>query len=255
MVPRQTAIAFCLASHSMSILVFQHESNEPAAILGDVLQRQGHRLRTVKLFAGESIPTDLDDVDGIVTMGGSANVDEVAKHSWMQPEMDLIKTAREAGLPVVGICLGAQLIAAAMGGKVEKMETPEVGWETLNVAFPGTTDPVFSGITWKAPQFHLHGQQITELPPGATPLAGSAACRTQAFKMGFNTYAFQFHFEWSQQAIAEMSRNELFASAGVTSESVLAGTKQHFSTYRRLGDRLCENIATFLFPIDKRAGR
>lgn len=242
----------------MSILVFQHESNESAGVLGEVLQRHGHRLRTIRLDRGgqaDSVPTDLDDVDGIVSMGGNANVDDAKDHGWMQPEMALIKQAHEARLPVVGICLGAQLIASAMGGKVEKLEQPEVGWHPLTIGFPGTTDPVLTGITWTAPQFHLHGQQITELPPGGTPLAASKLCRMQAFKLGFTTYGFQFHFEWTLDTISELSHNGLFQQAGVASETVIAEAKHHYATYRRLGDRLCESIATYLFPIDKRQGR
>lgn len=239
----------------MSILVFQHESNESAGVLGEVLQRHGHRLRTIRLDRGNSMPPDLDDVDGIVSLGGHANVDEAAQHAWMQPEMSLLKQAHQAGLPVVGVCLGAQLIASAMGGKVAKMEQPEIGWHGLKISFPGTTDPILAGITWAAPQFHLHGQEITDLPAGATPLAGSKLCRTQAFKLGFTTYGFQYHFEWTLETIEALSRNGAFKQAGISGDNVMAEASQHYSTYRRLGDRLCENIATYLFPIDKRQGR
>ncbi len=239
----------------MSILVFQHESNESAGVLGDVLQRHGHRLRTIRLDQGNPVPTDLDDVDGIVSMGGLANVDQTSQYPWLQPEMDLIKQAHEAGLPVVGICLGAQLIATALGGKVEKMKQPEIGWHPLAVGFAGTTDPIFAGVTWHAVQFHLHGQEVTELPAGSVPLASSTLCKHQAFKVGFTTYGFQFHFEWTLQTLGQLNQDGMFNHAGVNGDVVINDAEQHYSTYRRLGDRLCENLATYLFPIDKRVGR
>jgi GMP synthase (glutamine-hydrolysing) len=123
----------------MSLLVFQHHENEPPCVLGSVLQDHGHKLRIVELFAGQTVPPDLDDVDGILSMGGPANVDETAHYSWITPELEFLKNAH-GKVPIVGICLGAQLIATALGGKVAAMPTPEVGWAVVKQAFPGTID-------------------------------------------------------------------------------------------------------------------
>ena len=206
-------------------------------MLGAMLQNHGHKLRPVALYDGESVPADLDGVDGILSMGGPMNVADTADHAWIEPELACLKAAHDAGLPVMGICLGAQLIAAALGGKVEAMSEPEDGWHEVTLAFPGTVDTLHAGITWKSMQVHLHGQQVTELPPGGVPLASSALCRTQAFKVGFTTYAFQYHFEWARPQIAHFTRD---------------GHGEHYDAYRRRGDRLCEQIATYLFPVDKR---
>jgi len=236
----------------MSLVVFQHEANETAALLGQVMQGYGHRLRTVKLFAGETVPVDLDDVDGIISMGGSMNVGDTATHAWIQQEMDYLKAAHTAGLPIVGVCLGAQLIAKALGGDVAAMETPEVGWHNVKQAFPGTIDPIYAGIPWDTMQFHMHGQQVTALPPDSAPLAGSKGCRTQAFRVGLRVYAFQYHFEWNRSQIEQMAGDALVAKAGAKADDIINGIDKHYPGYRRLGERLSERLALMLFPVDKR---
>jgi len=133
------------------------------------------------------------------------------------------------------------------------MDQPEAGFENVKLAFPGTIDPVLAGITWNCPQFHLHGQQITELPPGATPLAGSTRSKIQAFRVGLTTYGFQYHFEWERGEIDRFSRDDLATQAGLTTAAATGQAENHFDRYRHMGDRLCDNITMLLFPIDKPA--
>ncbi|MCX5663027.1 MAG: type 1 glutamine amidotransferase [Planctomycetota bacterium] len=235
----------------MSLLVFQHHADESPSRLGTILADQGHKLRTIKLHEGQAVP-DLDDVDGIVSMGGPQNVDQAEQFPYLKDEMALLKSAHDKGLPIVGVCLGAQLIAAALGGKVAAMAQPEVGFQNVKLAFPGTVDTLYQGITWDNFQCHLHGQEVTTLPPGGTPLAGSKACKTQAFKVGLTTYAFQYHFEWDLKDLAMVPRDPMAKAAGLTTETWDAQVKDHYDNYRRRGDRLSETIATMLFPIDKR---
>ena len=242
----------------MSVLVFQHHSKEGPAALGQALQRTGHRLKTIDLYDGQTPPVDLDDVHGLIVMGGPMNVDQAADYPWLEREIEFIKQTHEAKRPIIGICLGAQLIATALGGKVAPMETPEVGWGNVKLAFPGTIDTMYGGITWDSMQFHLHGQQVTDLPPGAAPLAGSKACRTQAFKVGFSTYGFQYHFEWDDEDIrtvlADQDAAAMIAAAGTTADAILEEQATHYPGYRRQGDRLCETMANMYFPASRRKG-
>ena len=231
----------------MSVLVFQHDPREDAALLGHALSRHGHRLRVLRLDLGQPLPADLDDVDGVVSMGGPMNVDESAKHAWMPGEMAMLRAAHEARKPVVGVCLGAQLIAAALGGKVAAMAKPEVGWHALTLSPAGATDPLLAGQPLSVVQFHLHGQQVTELPAGAANLASTPACRNQAFRVGFRTYAFQYHVECDEAHIQRFAQDELVQRSPGGVQAVLDATPAHFLAYRRLGDRLCESLATLLF--------
>ncbi|MFA9479241.1 type 1 glutamine amidotransferase [Phycisphaerales bacterium AB-hyl4] len=240
----------------MAILVFQHNSHETPARLGDILRDNGHRLRVFRLNEGDSLPPDLDDVDGIISLGGPMNVDEADEHKWINDELAYLKQAIDADLPVVGICLGAQLIAAAMGGKVEAMPAAELGWHNVKLAFPGTIDPMMAGLPWTHMQFHLHGQEVTELPPDATPLAASKVCKNQAFKVGLRAFGFQYHFEWDKQQLhAALDGHQAWiGEAEGDVEAIRTEIDTYYEMYRHLGDRLSANLATLLFPLDKRLG-
>lgn len=239
----------------MPIVIFEHHPHETSAELGATLLRHNHRLRVVKLHAGAAVPPDLDDVDGIISMGGPMNVEDAGQHPWMEPELAYLKRAHAAGVPIVGVCLGAQLIAAALGGEVQAMAAPEIGWHAIKLAFPGTIDPILQGIAWDTMQFHVHGQEVTKLPPEGVPLAGSKACKMQAFKVGLSTYAFQFHFEWQRDTLQKILDLDPWVRQHADVAAIAAQTPEHYDGYRRRGDRLCENIANLLMPIDKPASK
>jgi GMP synthase-like glutamine amidotransferase len=234
----------------MALLVFIHHPQEGPGILGDVLRDCGHQLREVRLFDRQGVPPTLDDVAGIISMGGPMNVDEAAEHAWIDAEMVCLKKAHGAGLPIVGVCLGAQLIGAALGGQVAAMPKPpgpEVGFQPVRLTFPGTNDPLLAGIPWTSTQFHLHGQEVVKLPPEGVPLVSSKMCKTQAFRVGQTTYGFQYHFEWDREDLAQAAADGLVAKAGLTAQGITASIASHYDGYRRLGDRLCANIAMMLF--------
>ena len=236
----------------MSIVVFEHHPNETTAEFGRILRNYGHRLRLVNVHAhGSSFPANLDDVDAVVAMGGSMNVDELDQYPWMETEIAYLRSAHERGVPIVGICLGAQLITKALGGEVERMQKPEVGWQQVKLTFPGTTDPLYAGIGWQTMQFHVHGYETTKLPPGATPLAESMQCKHQAYRVGMTTYAFQYHFEWNYDDLKLTASDDLVARAGTSTDQIIANTHTYYDDYRRLGDRLSDTIATVMFPIFK----
>ncbi len=237
----------------MAILVFQHEPMEHAAQLGDVLTKHGHTLRVVRFYDGGQVPNDLDDVDGLVIMGGNMNVDETEKHPYLLPEMAFIKRVHEANKPVIGVCLGAQLIAVALGGEVGPMDKVEIGFKPIKQSFFGTIDTIYAGIPWDHIQFHWHGQEVKKTPPGGTPLplTGSAGCKVQSFKVGMTTYGFQYHFEYDRAELEEMFTDS-FIREHVTVEELRAQVDQHYENYRRLGDRLCERLAMCLFPVSRR---
>lgn len=242
------------AGNHMAILIFQHEAIETPARIGEALNEVAHRVRIIELYDGQKPPADLDNVDGIVVMGGPQNVDQVDQHPWMAAEIELIRQAHVSGVPVLGVCLGAQLIAAALGGKVEKMGRAEIGWRPIRLTFPGTVDPILAGIPWNTVQFHSHAYEITELPPEATPLASSELCKHQAFRVGLTTYAFQYHFEWTSRDLGRIIERfgGWFREHGEDPATITSHIDSYYDLHRHLGDRLCNNLANLLFPIDKR---
>jgi len=240
----------------MAILIIEHDDLDSSQRLGETLTNHGHKLRVVKLHDGEALPPDLDGIDGVICMGGPQDTDQQDQHSWMARELEIIKDAHESGRPVLGVCLGAQLIAVALGGEVARMAKPELGMAKTTLSFFGSNDPILTGIPWNSFQMHAHGCEVTKAPPGGTPapLASSAGCKVQAFRVGLTTYGMQYHFEWTKERCLQIiDNNAKWAEAmGVATHDLKQGVEEHYDMYRHLGDRVCKMIADRLFPLDKR---
>jgi GMP synthase (glutamine-hydrolysing) len=236
----------------MPIIVFQHSDNCPSGRLGAVLRDHGHRLEFIRPDRGEAPPPDFDEIGAVVSLGGPQNVDEPP--DWMAGEMDFLRQAHERGTPIVGVCLGAQMLAAALGGEVEKMDRPEVGFAPVTLSFPGTIDTMFSGIGWKNPMYHFHTRRISKLPDDAAALASSDQCKVQAFSAGPLTYGFQFHFEADRETMKRWADQgpEHLDAAGLSRGDYDAQCEEHYVTFARVSERLCGNIARLLIPQGRR---
>lgn len=238
------------------IVILQHNDDAHAGRLGRTLRDHGFRLdiRRVDLApeqGGGPVPTDLDDLHGLVVLGGKQNVDE--GHAFLAREQSLIRLAHEAGLPVIGICLGAQQVAVALGGKVEPMAIPEVGVTPIDLTVPGQTETILAGVPWRCPQLHSHAYAVTGLPTGATLLASTAACKVQAFRVGMRTFGFQFHFECDGPMARDMLDRSagLADRAGVTDAEMNGQLARHGEMFARASDRLCMNLVSFVFTFDE----
>ncbi len=153
----------------------------------------GHVLRCSRLYADEPLPSP-DEFDALIVMGGPMNVDEHARYPWLSAEKALIATAIAKGKRVLGICLGAQLIAAALGAAVTRNANREVGWLELRLNDAGRSAPMFAGFPGRFVGFHWHGDTFA-IPAGAQLLMSSEACVNQAFVYGEQVVAIQFHLE------------------------------------------------------------
>jgi GMP synthase-like glutamine amidotransferase len=247
----------------MSILILQHAANCGAGRLGLCLRDHGFRidLRQLDLPPNHAtqrgkrygIPSDLDDIHGVIVLGGAQNVgDPGSVAPWMPAEIEFIKKVHAAELPLFGICLGHQLIAHALGGTVAPMDKPEVGFHTVSFNPLGQTDIMFGsgGIAWDFPALQSHGQEVTKLPPGATLLASSKLCKVQAFKAGVRTYAVQFHPECDRASVDSFTTGDdsLVRWCRTVGGDLGAPADGAYPTFARMADRLCVNIATFLLP-------
>ena len=197
----------------MRILVFQHVDVEHPAIFRDFLAEDGIAWDAVELDAGESIPP-LDGYDQLWVMGGPMDVWEEDRHPWLIAEKQAIREAVERrGMPYFGLCLGHQLLGAALGGRVGKAARAEVGILDVELTPAGRSDPLFAGIadTFKALQWH--GAEVTEAPPGAVVLAQSPLCAVQAMRIGRHAYGMQYHCEILPQTVSDWAAIPAYACA------------------------------------------
>ncbi|MFM9995830.1 MAG: type 1 glutamine amidotransferase [Phycisphaerales bacterium] len=235
----------------MSIIVFQHGATIGPGRLGATLRDHGFQLdiRRLDILGARGVPTDLDGVHGVVSLGGNQNVGE--PHAWMAAELAFLKAAHARQLPVIGVCLGHQLIAHALGGKVGSMEKYHVGFERVSLNPTGQTETMLAGIAWDSMQYQDHGQEVKELPPDATLLASSPACRIECFKAGIRTYGFQYHFEADRAMMERWWADDAatLARCGASSGDLARACDANYPGFARLADRLCVNLGTFLFPV------
>jgi GMP synthase-like glutamine amidotransferase len=194
----------------MQILVLQHASVEHPAIFRDFFRADRFAWQTVELDAGEPIPT-LEPFDFMLVMGGPQDTWQEAEHPWLVAEKAAIRRfVAELRRPYLGVCLGHQLLAAALGGKVAP-GTPEVGIMTVEKTADGRRDPLLSGISDPMQVFQWHGAQVTELPERTTLLASSAACPVQAFRYENHAYGLQFHVEITDETTADWASIPAYA--------------------------------------------
>lgn len=176
------------------ILVFQHVPYEILGTLNPLLKEARFRIRYVNFGHHPDAQPSLSGYQGLIILGGPMNVDEVDKHPHLIVEAALIKEAIAKDIPVLGICLGAQLIAKTLGAKVYANPDKEIGWYDVSLTAAGRNDKVLVPFGTTEKIFQMHGDAY-ELPDGALNLAATATCEQQAFCYGDKVYGFQFHLE------------------------------------------------------------
>ncbi len=217
----------------------QHVPFEGLGSIESWLESSRYSITGTRLFEMAEFP-DLSQIDLVVAMGGPMSVNDEDKYPWLIAEKEFIREAIERGKPVLGICLGAQLIASAMGAKVYKNSETEIGWFPIQgVAHDSDSLFRFPAVTQV---FHWHGETF-ELPVGATLLASSEGCLNQAFQLGASVIGLQFHLETTPQSakgLVENCRDELVPAKYVqTEEEILAvGTDRYASINELMTDIL-----------------
>jgi len=219
-----------------TILVLQHAECESPYLIGDVLTKRGFVLKTLRPDLGDVVPWNLDEIAGLVVMGGPQSVYEMDRFPYLEAEMRLIKSAVNANRPVLGICLGSQLMAAALGARVYKGSRREIGWHQIRLADEAKTDFLWKGVPSEFEGFHWHGD-VFDLPVGAARLASSDITPNQAFVFGEKAYGFLFHLEVTRDAVLGMigAFPEEVADAGADARLIESDTSKHLLELERIG--------------------
>jgi GMP synthase (glutamine-hydrolysing) len=214
------------------LLVLQHTPSEPMGILDPMLREAGFRIRYVNFARDPFAQVDVKRYAGLVVLGGPMNVDQTDRYPHLLHEIEVLQAAVERQIPTLGICLGAQLLAAALGAHVHPNPVREIGWYPLTLSQAASRDPLFKHLDPATPVFQWHAYTFTE-PRDSVHLASTASCANQAFRYGDFAYGLQFHLEvdgplierWLQHS---QLRHELEPLGGdAYARQVLAQTAQH----------------------------
>jgi GMP synthase-like glutamine amidotransferase len=228
----------------MKIHYFQHVPFEGLGKIEPWLRARGHQLGATRFFAGELPGPAAAACDWLVVMGGPMNIYQYRDHPWLRAEKQAIRTRLESGARVLGVCLGAQLIADVLGAKIYQNAEREIGWLPVRAA------PVGGGAPPAFPDgdslvFHWHGDTF-DLPAGATRLASSEGCANQAFSVGARVLGLQFHLEMGAEEVARICENcaaELVPGRYVqNAEEILAQTPSAEKRAEQLLHRLLERM-------------
>jgi GMP synthase-like glutamine amidotransferase len=189
---------------AVPITVVRHVPFEGLGRIGPALDRAGLSYQYFDLFAGNT-PPDPAASPGLILMGGPMSAND--NQDYLRAELHLIEKTVRAGRPILGVCLGAQLIAKALGERVYRNPVKEIGWFALHLNGAAATDPLLAGLPNPIDVLQWHGETF-DLPAGATHLAWSERCRNQAFRYGEQVYGFQFHLETTPDMIADWSQQD-----------------------------------------------
>lgn len=189
-----------------TILVLQHIACEGPGIFADILRtKDKFRLQYLKLYKDNYKSIDINKYDALIILGGPMNVDEVDKYPFLEWEISLIREAEKRNLPILGVCLGAQLIAKAFGARVYKGLSREVGWHKVQITDKGKCDKIFSMFPDEFKVFQLHSDTF-DIPRRAVRLAESLLCKNQAFRIKENVYGLQFHLEVTRDMLSDWTK-------------------------------------------------
>jgi GMP synthase (glutamine-hydrolysing) len=225
------------------VLVFQHVPHEDLGTLNNLVRAAGFEIHTVKFWSAGA-PANLEGFAALIVLGGPMGVYEADKYPYLAAETELIETAVKNDLPLLGICLGSQLVANALGARVYPSGIKEIGWYDLTPTADAGNDPLLRHLNATEKVFQWHGDTF-DLPNGAIHLASSPLCPNQAFRYGRNAYALQFHLEVDSKMIdtwldVPQNRDEIAGLHGEFDPTIIRD-----ETTRHIG-RL-ENLSRLVF--------
>ncbi len=246
-------------------VILQHVEHEGPGRIEQVFRDFGIPVQLRRLDRGDEVPTAIDGIRVLVVMGGPMGVVDIgdARYPFLKHEVTLLQRMMDHDRAVLGICLGAQLLAHAAGAKVYAAPTPEIGWAPVSFPFPGGTEPIVQGVHDGMMVFHWHFDtfDLPKLPPPANPLPGppqpgsvllssTKSVKNQAFRLKNRLFGFQYHFEMDRAGIEAMlvhGEDDWQKVLGADGDRrIRQDTELLYMQYERLGNRILRNFVQYL---------
>ncbi len=227
----------------LKIHYFQHVPFEGLGSILAWVKAAGHQISVTKTYAGEH-PPSFDLIDWLIIMGGPMNVAEEEQYPWLKTEKRYLRAAIDAGKVVMGICLGAQLIADVLGASIYANPEKEIGWYPVSQTAEAKKSPVASRLPNHEEVFHWHGDTF-DIPAGAIHLLRSQACENQAFMLGDRILGLQFHLETTRKSAASMVKNcanDLRPGPFVQDAETILRGKEHYNHINQSMESILEYL-------------
>ncbi len=228
----------------MRVLASVHQADAGAGVFAEAIRGSGAELHVWTPPNGNAPPLAPRDYDAVLTFGGAAHPDQDQQHAWLANETALLSELLAHGTPLLGVCLGAQLVARAAGATVGRAREPEIGWYAVETTASAAADPLLGALAPGFEALEWHSYEF-ELPPGATALARSATC-LQAYRLGATAWGIQFHAEVMltdfETWLDDYGSDEDAVRMELDVDALRAATRERIAGWNELGRALCERF-------------
>lgn len=229
------------------VIVLQHAGCEAPGLIAKAIERKGVGINTVRGFAGEAVPAEMGAAAGLVIMGGPMGVYETDRYPFLRRELALIESALHEEKPVLGVCLGSQLLASALGVEVKKGKQKEIGWHAVRLADEADDDALLLDLKKEFTAWHWHGD-VYDLPAGCARLAKSGLTPNQAIRYGSKAYGFLFHMEITPEILGGMIQTfaDELKEEGIDGGQLARESAPHLPPLAAMGEQVFKRWAELI---------
>jgi GMP synthase (glutamine-hydrolysing) len=222
------------------VLSIIHQEDAASGVFADAAAERGDELTEWSISDGARPPRPAESYDAVLVFGGAMHVDQENRHPWLRNEDELLRGLLDRRIPVLGVCLGAQLVAKALGTRVGPLARPQIGWFDVEQTPEAADDPLFADLPRRFSSFQWHSYGF-DLPANAVPLARDPVC-LQAYRAGESAWGIQFHAEVTKESVDDWFRSSKPPDAPLDLDALRQETEEKIAGWNEFGKRLCSRF-------------
>jgi GMP synthase (glutamine-hydrolysing) len=222
------------------VLSIIHQEDAASGVFADAAAERGDELTEWSISNGARPPRPAESYDAVLVFGGAMHVDQENRHPWLRNEDELLRGLLDRRIPVLGVCLGAQLVAKALGTRVGPLARPQIGWFDVEQTPEAADDPLFADLPRRFSSFQWHSYGF-DLPANAVPLARDPVC-LQAYRAGERAWGIQFHAEVTKESVDDWFRSSKPPDAPLDLDALRQETEEKIAGWNEFGKRLCSRF-------------